>query len=188
MKRLHCILAAPPLLLAFLLFGTPAAAEKKVGIKILPGLWQVTKTINIPAAEQSNTDVKMQCMKEELFTPPEMMAGDKSCKTDTVSASEKEISWKILCKNPGGDLTEVGSFKSSGDKLANAKGKVTATLRLGSESIVTETLWMGERLGECGMKLPKKPKKSKKSGEASESSESSKADKADKADKAGKAE
>ena len=126
------------------------------GTKIEPGLWRVTTVIKTAMVEKETRNQELKCLRKNPFTPEKRAGKHKSCKIDKTNKADNEVTWEMVCQSSLGKVMESGRFKLAGDR---ARGEATSTLKVGEQSLVTEIVWKGKRLGECGMELPEKIKK-----------------------------
>ena len=128
-------------------------------LKFVPGLWQVTTVSKFPLVDQTTTETEMHCLSGSPISPELLAANHRSCKIDREVNGNTET-WEMRCNAEPGDLEGSGSFRSFGD---SARGWMKTKMTVGDQVLLTELRWDGQRLGECGMELPKKRAKRRRS-------------------------
>ena len=144
------------LLPALLLLGMSGGGAYGAGIKIEPGLWRVTTVIKTAMIEKETRNQELQCLRKNPFTPEKRGAKHKSCKIDKTQKADNEVTWEMVCQSKLGKVVESGRFKLGDDR---GRGVATSTLKVGEQTLVTEIVWKGRRLGKCDMDVSKLPKK-----------------------------
>ncbi|MEN9796463.1 MAG: hypothetical protein RL653_159 [Pseudomonadota bacterium] len=136
-----------PLLLACLV-STPALAAPPAMSAMQPGLWEVTRTM-----EMSNVPMKMppqvstQCIKkEDLADARKSLPVDKTCTLDEVKQDGNATTGKATCKMDTGEMKGTGRMTV---KPQSYEGSMDLVAKLEEMDFTMKQTFSGKRLGDC---------------------------------------
>lgn len=128
----------------FMAVSTQVSAE---GLKIKPGLWKSTTTINSNMMG-TQTNEATKCFTEDQFDPKNMMEGMPAEQCDVQTQVDGTVmTYTMVCNLEGGTLTGEGRIESDGD---TSQGEMTMKGNLaGGINMEMQVSSVGQRIGDC---------------------------------------
>ncbi len=143
---MSCSLTRVALVSAVLLsaVSTQVSAE---ALKIKPGLWKSTTTINSNMIG-TQTNEATKCFKEDEFDPKNMMEGMPAEQCDVQTEVDGNVmTYTMVCNLNGGTLTGEGRIESDGD---TSSGEMTMKGDVGGGmQMDMQVSSVGKRIGDC---------------------------------------
>ena len=125
----------------------PALGWAADSVKMEPGLWEMTISVEMSMFPQPQVRTVKECVEEEEFNPDHFNADENSpCDNSAIEVDGDTISWQISCPGPMGSMTGDWTFTTTGDTISG-NGSMSASL--GGQSMEFTMKWEGERTGDC---------------------------------------
>ncbi len=127
--------------LAFILALVPVSWAGS-GPDMNEGKWEITVETEIPGMPMKMPPATYtQCMRKDDPVPQDNQPNQK-CNIEDMKTKGNTVSWKIVCTNPGGQMTGVG-------KVTYDKNKMNGTMTMTGQGMQMKTRLTGRRIGDC---------------------------------------
>jgi hypothetical protein len=124
---------------------SPAHAE---GLRIEPGLWEMTSTINMLLLSDPAVSTVSRCIEKSEITMDEMGGEDlqNECSFEAIMMKGDSMQWIVDCQVGGGSSRGEWVVTSHGDSLTS---EGTLTMNVNGQEMAMDMNWSGQRTGPC---------------------------------------
>ena len=133
------------LTVSLVLLGTSGASLAADGLKIDPGMWEMTNQMTMSLMPQPVVRTHQECMTQSKLTA-EDLTKDTDCKLEAYDVSGNTMTFTMICPGPEGATQAQGTYVSNGD---SGHGEMNMSMVIEGSTQTMKMTFKGKRVGAC---------------------------------------